>query len=350
MDRQPVRVAVVGATGYAGVEAVRLLAAHPQARCTYLASHSQEGRLLGEIYPHLLALGPLPLQPVDVDAIASAADVALLALPARESLDLAPRLLERGLRVIDFGADFRLRDAATYARTYGGPHTAPEWLGKAVYGLTEWHRDEVRAARLVANPGCYPTAALLALWPALQAGLVAPAGIVVDAKSGVTGAGRQPTQHTHFPEVDGGMGAYAVAGAHRHTPEIAQELARAAGQSVRLTFTPHLLPTSRGLLASCYAPLRAPTGGAEVLALYREAYAGAPFVQVLERGLPQTKAVSGSNLAQLAVAVDADAACLVALCAIDNLGKGAAGSAIQNLNVMCGLEETAGLPRVGLYP
>ena len=345
-----VPVAVVGATGYAGMEAVRLLAAHPHAACAYLASHSQAGRTLTEIYPHLLPLGDLPLEPVDPEAIAACAEVAFLALPARESLDLVPRLLQRGVRVVDFGADFRLRDATAYARYYGGAHTAPDYLRQAVYGLTEAHREEVRAARLVANPGCYPTAAVLALWPALRAGLVSPQGIVVDAKSGVTGAGRQPTQETHFPEVDGGVGAYAVAGAHRHTPEIEQELALASGGPVRLTFTPHMLPASRGLLATCYAPLVRPVTRQEALAVYNAAYASEPFVQVLPTGLPQTKAVAGSNSAHVAVAVDARAACLVALCAIDNLGKGAAGAAIQNMNVMCGLEETAGLPRVGIYP
>jgi N-acetyl-gamma-glutamyl-phosphate reductase len=328
-----VQVAVVGATGYAGAEAVRLLAQHPEASCA-----------------HLGALGDLRLEPVDPAAIAARAQVALLSLPARQSLELAPELLRRGVRVIDFGADFRLRDPEAYARHYGGPHTAPEWLREAVYGLTELHRAEVRTARLVANPGCYPAAAVLALAPALRAGFVEPAGIVIDAKSGVSGAGRQPAPHLHFPEIDGSVAAYAVAGAHRHTPEIEQELARAAGQPVRVTFSPHLVPMARGLLATCYARLVRPVAEAEVRAAYQEAYRGEPFVQVLAEGLPQTKAVAGSNVAQLAVAVDARAGCLVALAAIDNLGKGAAGSAIQNLNVMFGLEETLGLPRVGLYP
>lgn len=345
-----VGVAVVGATGYAGVEAVRLLASHPHVTCTYLASHSQAGQSLSALYPHLAALGELPLDPVDVAAIAARAEVAFLSLPARQSLDLAPRLLAQGVKVIDFGADFRLRDRDAYAAHYGGPHSAVAWLERAVYGLPEFHRAALRDAALVANPGCFPTATALALWPALRAGLVDADGIVVDAKSGATGAGRQPTQTTHYPEVDGGVTAYNIAGAHRHTPEIEQELAVAAGRPVTVTFTPHLLPMSRGLLATCYARLTRPLTNAGALDAYLEAYGHEVFVHVLREGLPQTKAVTASNAAHVAVRVDARAGCLVAICAIDNLGKGAAGTAIQNLNVMCGLDEAAGLSRCGVYP
>ncbi len=345
-----VRVAIVGATGYAGVEAVRLLAGHPRAEITYLGSHSQAQHALAAVHPHLGALGHRMLEAPDAAVIAERADVALLALPARGGLALAPDLLARGVRVIDFGADFRLRDAATYAEYYGGPHTAAAWLERAVYGLTEFHRAALSEARLVANPGCYPTAALFALWPAVAAGAVDPLDVIIDAKSGASGAGRQPVQPLHFSELAENLWPYKLAGAHRHGPEIEQELAVAAGEPVRVTFSPHQVPMARGLLATCYARLRRPWDDAAATAHYRQAYAGEPFVQVLDGPLPATKATLGSNLVQVAVRVDARSDRLIAVAAIDNLGKGAAGQAVQNLNCMFGLEETLGLPRVGLVP
>ncbi len=345
-----VSVAIVGATGYAGVEALRLLAGHPQARVTYLASHSQAGQTIGHVYPHLADSGELRLQPVEPEAIAAAAEVALLSLPARQSLELAPQLVGRGVRVVDFGADYRLRDAATYARYYGGAHTAADLLAQAVYGLTEFDRPAIAGARLVANPGCYPTAALFALRPAVAAGAVACDDLIVDAKSGVTGAGRSLTQSTQFAEADDNVWPYKLAGEHRHTPEIEQELARAAGGPVGVTFSPHQVPMARGLLATCYARLLHPWTTAEALACYRAAYGGEPFIQVLGEGLPSTKATLGTNCVQVAVRVDERLRRLVAVAAIDNLGKGAAGQAVQNVNCMFGLQETAGLPRIGLLP
>ncbi len=346
-----VRVAIVGATGYAGIEAYRLLSTHPEARVTYLASSSQAGAPIGRTYPHLGPLGVAVLQPVDPAAIADAADVALLAVPARQALDLAPALIARGVRVVDFGADFRLKNADAYAQYYGGPHTAPTLLGEAVYGLTEFHRGEVAGARVVANPGCYPTAALFALWPALAAGACDPGDIVIDCKSGVSGAGRQPSQTGHLPEADDNVWPYKIAGAHRHTPEIEQELTlAAAGRPAQVTFSPHQVPMSRGLLATCYARLARPLTAAQFEGIYADAYAREPFVQFLTEGLPATKATLGSNAVQVAIRVDERVGRLVAMAAIDNLGKGAAGQAIQNVNRMFGLEETAGLPRIGLMP
>lgn len=345
-----VTVAIVGATGYAGLEALRLLAGHPGAEVTYLASHSQAGRTIGSVHPHLGPLAGLPLLPPDPEAIAGAAQVALLSLPARQSLELAPELLRRGVRVIDFGGDFRLQDDEAYARHYGGAHTATDWLRRAVYGLTEFHRAAICGAELVANPGCYPTAALLALRPAVAAGLVDTDDLVVDAKSGVSGAGRQATQQTHYPDADGNVWPYKLVGEHRHTPEIEQDLALAAGGPVVVTFSPHQVPMSRGLLATCYGRLRGPLDRDELLARYREAYAGEPFVEVLSDGLPATKSTLGTNRAQVAVRLDPRARRLVAVCAIDNLGKGAAGQAVQNLNCMFGLPEAQGLPLIGLVP
>ncbi len=345
-----IRVAIVGATGYAGVEALRLLHQHPAARVSYLGSHSQAGTEIGKLYPHLGRAGAAVLEPVDPERIAARADVALLSLPARQGLDLAPRLLALGMRVIDFGADFRLKDLEAYDRYYGGPHTAPELAAAAVYGLTEFHRQEIAGASLVANPGCYPTAAILALWPALRAGLVDPGDLVVDAKSGASGAGRQATPSGQLAEQEANLWPYKVAGEHRHTPEMEQELGLAAGEAARVTFIPHQVPMSRGLLATCYARLRAPLDEAAVEAVYLEAYGSEPCVQLLAGRLPSTRATLGSNLAQVAVRVDGRTGRLLAMAAIDNLGKGAAGQAVQNMNVMFGLREILGLPLLGLVP
>jgi N-acetyl-gamma-glutamyl-phosphate reductase len=287
---------------------------------------------------------------VDPDRIAAVADVALLSLPARQGLELVPRLLAGGVRVIDFGADFRLRDLEAYARYYGGPHTAPQCMVDAAYGLTEFHRDAIAGARVVANPGCYPTAAIFALWPALRAGRVIANGLIVDAKSGASGAGRQPTANGMVAEQEANVWPYKVAGSHRHTPEMEQELSLAAGQPAQVLFSPHQVPMSRGLLATCYARLATPWTEAEAQAVYREAYAKEPFVQFLAEGLPATRATLGTNNVQVAVRVAADRGHLVAMAAIDNLGKGAAGQAVQNLNRMFGLDETLGLPRIGLVP
>ncbi len=345
-----VRVAIVGATGYAGVEAVRLLLGHPSAQVTYLASHSQPGVPIGDAYPHLGRAGAMRLEPVDVPRIAAAADVALLSLPARQALLLAPTLVAAGVRVVDFGADFRLRDLEAYAAYYGGAHTAPELAAAAAYGLTEFHREEIARAALVANPGCYPTAAIFALWPALRAGTVDPATLVVDAKSGASGAGRQPVSSGQLAEQEANVWPYKVAGAHRHTPEMEQEMGLAAGGAARVLFTPHQVPMSRGLLATCYGRLTRSWSEDEAQETYRRAYADEPFVELLERGLPATRATLGSNSVHVAVRVDARSGYLVAMAAIDNLGKGAAGQAIQNVNRMFGLDETLGLPRVGLVP
>src|SRR5579875_2162568 len=221
-------VVVVGATGYAGVESVRLLAGHPGVRLAYLASHSQAGQPLNTAYRHLGELGEMPLQPVDPDAIAAAAQVAFLALPSRAALELVPQLVGRGVRVLDLGPDFRLRDAEAYARYYGGAHTSPSLLAEAVYGLAEVHAAEIARARIVGVPGCYPTASLLALWPALVLGIVSPEDVIVDAKSGVSGAGRGLALTSHYSEVNESVLPYSLAGAHRHTAELEQELARAA--------------------------------------------------------------------------------------------------------------------------
>jgi N-acetyl-gamma-glutamyl-phosphate reductase len=275
----------------------------------------------------------------------------IVSLPSGKAMALVPELLERGTRVIDVAADFRLHDPDDYPAWYGIPHTAPRYLADAVYGLPEFHREEIRPARLVANPGCYPAAALLALAPLLRAGAVARQGIVIDAKSGVSGAGRGGQGGgLGFSETNEDVRAYSVSG-HPHTAEIEQELTACAGGHVRVTFVPHLIPMTRGILVTAYAPLAQSLETEEAAALYHEAYGGEPFVRVLPAGaLPQTKATWGSNFCDLAVRINARAGVAVALAALDNLMKGAAGQAVQILYLMSGLPEDSGLRTPGIYP
>jgi N-acetyl-gamma-glutamyl-phosphate reductase len=280
--------------------------------------------------------------------MAADSDVVFLALPHGAASEAAPLLLEKGARVIDLGADFRLKDPAAYVRWYGAEHGAAELLELAVYGLPEQNRECVRSARFVANPGCYPTAAALALLPLLKEGL-ASGPVIVDAKSGVSGAGRNPSAATHFSEVNENVRPYKL-GEHRHGPEMEQTFAL-AGAPVPVYFAPHLTPMTRGILATCYVPIGAELSEDDAFALYRDAYREEPFVRVLENGeLPQTKATLGSNFCDVAVRVDRQRRLAVAVSAIDNLGKGAAGQAIQNMNLMFGFPETEGLWTPPMFP
>lgn len=336
-------VAIVGAPGYAGAELTRLLASHPELHPTLLTSSTEAGRRVGEVYPALAPFVDAVYVEPDIDAIADACDVAFLAVPHTAALEIVPRLLAAGVLVIDASADFRLDDAEVYERWYGVAHTAPELLPEAVYGLPELFRADLPGARLVASPGCYPTAALLAAAPALEAGVAAGDRVVVDAKSGVSGAGRTPSAATHYPAASESITPYKVT-THRHTPEIAQGLSRISGQKTKVVFTPHLAPMSRGLLATVYLDLVGSLATDEALALYVERYAGEPFITVHEAGrMPATLEVRGSNRAHLGLAVDEDAGMLVVACAIDNLVKGTAGQAVQCANVVLGLDETTGL-------
>lgn len=346
MNRLP--VAIVGASGYAGAELVRLCAGHPRIAIAGLYARRQAGEPVAEHFPHLAGIVDGAYRAYDPDAIAREARVAFLALPHGESIAAAKDLLERGVLVLDLSADFRLRSLADYQAWYGA-HAAPELLAVARYGLVERHREELKDARLVAVPGCYPTAALLALAPLLAARAISPDGLIVDAKSGVSGAGRSPSLATHFAEAGEGVRAYKVA-EHRHTPEIEQELARAAGRELKLTFTPHLLPMTRGILATCYAqPTDPKRERADYLAILRESYAREPFVSVLDRP-PDTAFVRGSNRVQVSAWVDARAGRVIVCGAIDNLVKGAAGQAVQCLNVCEGWSETEGLGGGALFP
>ena len=359
-DRR-LRVGILGATGYVGAELVRLLERHPGVEIAGLAARNRDGVAVGEAFAHLAETGHR------IDASlpdAASLDVVFLALPHGQATRIAPDLAASGVLVVDLGADFRLADPADYRTFYGLEHPAPELLpggagqaGRegaqairpAVYGLPELHREALRSARLIASPGCYPTATLLALAPLARAGLVDD--VIVDAKSGVSGAGREPKLETHFSETNESVRAYGLGG-HRHLAEIRGELAAlgvAAGALSGLVFTPHLVPMTRGLLATCYVRPPRPVAQAELDALYANAYRDEPFVQV-SPAPPATKTVTGSNVARVFASVDTRSGRIVALGAIDNLVKGAAGQAVQALNIAAGMDETAGLTQLPLYP
>lgn len=333
-----IRASVVGGSGYAGGELIRLLAGHPQLDLSSVHARGRGGLPVAREFPHLAPLG-LTFQDGEPDD----ADVVFLALPAGESALLAARLAAGGATVVDVGSDLRLRDAAAYPTWYGFEHPAPEALAGAVYGLTELAGPTLRGARLIANPGCYPTAALLALVP--FAGQLA-GHVVVDAKSGISGAGRGAGHDYLFTELDGSTKAYGLGG-HRHSAEIEQELER-AGACIGFTFVPHLVPQSRGILATCYVELRDDLGDDELRAVLQERYAASPFVHVADAP-PATKQTWGTNHAFLHVRRSGERRAVV-VAAIDNMGKGAAGQAIQNMNVALGLDETAGLDAVAVYP
>jgi N-acetyl-gamma-glutamyl-phosphate reductase len=347
-DYSMVRVSIIGASGYGGGELVRLLAAHPDVELAHLTAETRRGEPYGEVFPNLRGIVPHVTEEADPAAIAADSDVVFFALPNGVPMTVAPALGPR-VKIVDLGADFRFRDPATYATWYKADHASPGLLAEAVYGQPELHREAIRTARIVGNPGCYPTAALIAAAPFVRAGLVERDGIVVDAKSGVSGAGRGVSAGTHFSEVNENVRPYNVA-AHRHAPEIEQELAALAGAPMTVTFVPHLIPMTRGILATVYMRLAHGVTAAEAEGLLREAYAQEPFVRVLPGGLPQTKATFGSNYCDVAVRVDARARLLIAMAAIDNLVKGASGQAIQNMNLMCGLPERRGLEGAPLYP
>jgi N-acetyl-gamma-glutamyl-phosphate reductase len=346
MDRLP--VAVVGASGYVGAELVRLLVRHPHVALRGLYAHRHAGHEVAKDFPQFAGVLQAKYEAFDAAVVARDCPVVFLALPHGESARAARELYDRGVTVLALSADLRLRAAEIYAQWYGAHH-APELLPHAVYGLVERHRTAIKTARLVAVPGCYPTATILALAPLLDARLVRPEGLIVDAKSGVSGAGREPQRSTHFSEVGEGVRAYKVA-SHRHTPEIEQELERAAGATVRLVFTPHLVPMARGILATAYALPTDPSLPAHAYAdALRRAYANEPFVTVVDHA-PDTAHLRGSNRVQVAAWYDARTGRVIVCAAIDNLVKGAAGQAVQCLNAMRGWDESAGLDGAGIFP
>ncbi len=342
-----VKIGIVGGTGYTGVELLRLLASHERAEVAAITSRAESGRRVDELFPNLRGHYDLAFSEPEVGELASC-DVVFFATPHNVAMNMVPELLAAGTRVIDLSADYRLRDAALWSRWYGEPHASPECLADAVYGLPEVNREAIAGARLVACPGCYPTAVQLGLIPLLERQLVDPQQLIASAASGVSGAGRQAKIDNLVSEASDSFKAYGVTG-HRHLPEIEQGLADVAGQQVSVTFVPHLLPMIRGIHATLFANLQGDPG--ELQALFESRYASEPFVDVLPAGVyPQTRTVRGANRCQISVAVPQGRGTVVVMSTIDNLVKGASGQAVQNMNIMLGLPETMGLQQVGLLP
>jgi N-acetyl-gamma-glutamyl-phosphate reductase len=361
-QNQKLKVAVVGASGYTGAELARILALHPHAELTIAtASGERAGQKLSDLFPSLRGICDIACREYSADEIARECDFAFIALGHGKALEIAPELLERGLRVCDLGADFRLRNTDDYKQWYKLEHTAREWLQKAVYGLPEYQRENIKSAQLVANPGCYVTTGVLALAPFIAADAIKPHSIIIDAASGTSGAGRSSfSLDFHYAEVHDNYKAYGVA-SHRHTPEIEQGLNDAAcvgseaAMQASVTFTPHLLPIARGILATSYA---APFGelaknlsAENACEILRARYENEPFVRVLPVGtLPSIKNIIGSNFCDIGVAVDARTERLIVISATDNLVKGASGQAVQNMNIMCEFDEMSGLKSAALFP
>ncbi len=348
-----VRVAVAGASGYMGAELLRLLLVHPQVEVTGVTSDRLAGERLDRAYPHLRGLTDLGFHDLEAGWLADVADVVFLALPHMESQRIVPVMRQRGRKVIDLSADYRLHDASDYVTWYKAPHTDATGLAEAVYGLPELHRKAIASASLVASPGCYPAGAILATAPLVKSGLARHDGIVIDGKSGVTGAGAQGRKIDPmylYTEANENVQAYGIA-AHRHTPEIEQELSLLAGAPIRVSFTPHLVPLNRGLFTTASVPLMRPASTADLVALYREFYAGEPFVRVLAEGeRPTTRTVVASNYCDVTVVADPRTSRAVCVSALDNLGKGGSANGVQTLNIVCGWSERAGLAAAPVYP
>ncbi len=343
------RVGIIGATGYTGVELIRLLSRHPQVQLTALTAERNVGQAIGKLFPSVLKEIDLVCRPLEVESLSQACDFVFLALPHKAAMEVAPGFLKKGLKIVDLSADFRITDARVYEKWYE-PHLAPDLLKEAIYGIPELHREEIKKARLVANPGCYPTSVILALAPALKHRLIDLRTIIADSKSGVSGAGRSAVQSSLFGEVSENFKAYKVT-EHRHMPEIEQELSRLAGEKINLTFTPHLVPMKRGILSTTYATLTKPLSEKDVFEIYSEFYRREKFIRLRTPDLlPGTADVFGSNYCDIGLKIDQRFNRLILLSAIDNLVKGASGQAVQNMNLMLGFEEAAGLDLVPVFP
>ena len=346
------RAGLVGVTGYTGMELVRILASHPGMELVQVTSRKEAGQRLCAIYPFLqgMPVGELTISLPDIDQLAKDCDIIFLAIPHGLAMEMGADLVERGCKVVDLSADFRIRDRAVYEEWYKVPHTRAHMIAEAVYGLPELYADKVRPARLVANPGCYPTASILGLYPALKNGLVSHENVVIDAKSGTTGAGRTLKTNTLFCEMHDSFRAYGL-GTHRHTPEIEQELSLIAGADMTISFNPHILPVNRGILATIYTSLLSPLSTKEVHAAYAREYEDHPFVRVLPVGsLPELRNVRGTMLCDIGLVVDKRTNRLIIVSAIDNLCRGASGQAVANANLMLGLPLDLGLNFAPLVP
>ena len=344
-----INIGIVGASGYTGVELARLLSNHPGVKLTVATSRQYKGMKLADVYPNLAGMVDIVCEDLETEELAGRADLFFTAVPHQTAMAIVPDLLKAGKKVVDLSADFRLHDAEVYEKWYQ-VHTAQEYLAEAVYGLPELYRQQIAEAHLVANPGCYPTSVILGLVPLLQADAIESETIIVDSKSGASGAGRSAQTGTLFCEVNDGFKAYKVAD-HRHTPEMEQEISKFCKKQVAISFTPHLLPISRGILSTIYAKLTQTMSDSEVNEVYKSFYKDETFVRVCEPGVyPATQFVKGSNFCGIGVKIDNRTGRVIILSAIDNLVKGAAGQAVQNMNLMCNLPETKGLLSVPLFP
>ena len=340
-----IRTGIAGASGYTGVELVKLISNHPNASLEAVTSNSYEGKALTEIFPSMRGFESLVCEAFDAEALAGRVDMMFLALPHKVSMAFAPPLIERGIKVVDLSADFRFTDAGAYESAYQ-PHIDTDLLSESVYGLCELFREDIKTARIVGNPGCYPTSILLALVPLIKADLISLEGLISDSKSGVSGAGRSLSLATHYCEVNESFKPYKV-GNHRHTPEIEERLSLAAGTKVNLTFVPHLVPVTRGMISTIYATVNQGVTLEEIRATYRHIYNNDPFVRLLAEGeFPAMSHVRGTNCCDIGCHLEASGNRLILVSAIDNLLKGAAGQAIQNMNLMFDLPETDGLNAV----
>ncbi|MFH1386869.1 MAG: N-acetyl-gamma-glutamyl-phosphate reductase [bacterium] len=345
------KIGIVGAGGYAGVTLLGILLRHPEAEVVWLMSEdAHKGKKISELYPQLMGICDLPCQTLaDLDKNLSSIDVVFLALPHGIAINYVPKIIKAGKKVVDLGADYRFHDEAVFKKWYGLDHPDKKILAEAVFGLPELYKNEIKKARLVGNPGCYPTASILGLAPLVKNKLIELNSIIVDAKSGVSGAGRGVSLKAHFCERNEGVTAYAVNN-HRHMGEVSYQIGRVAGENVSVTFVPHLMPMTRGIHATCYAKLKDPASNIKLQTMYKEFYKGQPFVRIYESGEPCTKNVAGTNYCDIGVSVNAETGTVIVMSVIDNLVKGAAGQAVQNFNLMHGFEETTGLKQIALYP
>ncbi|MDY6794187.1 MAG: N-acetyl-gamma-glutamyl-phosphate reductase [Actinomycetota bacterium] len=346
------KVGIIGASGYAGAELLRILYSHPGVSVAYVAAHTYAGWKVADLYPHLHVFEGISFEEFRAEEALSRADFHFVALPHGKSMEVVPALIEGGAKVVDLSADYRISDAVEYSRWYGLEHTSQHLLEEAVYGLPEINAEKIAGACLVANPGCYPTAVILALAPLAERGPAAIRNVIADAKSGVSGAGRGLSLTAHFAQAEGSVKPYAV-GSHRHIPEMEEVLSAIAGSGIELTFAPHLVPMSRGILATCYVGLDPQEGLSEeeIRDIYLDYYRDKPFVVLLELGLfPETKAVCGSNYCHVGLGLDKRVSMVIAAAAVDNLVKGASGQAVQCMNIMQGWKEETGLEALGIFP
>lgn len=350
MMTQKIKIGIIGATGYTGGELLRLLARHPEVQLTTITSEQSAGKNIQEVFPFLTGVLDLKLDNLETPGLASKADLFFMSTPHGMGMKIIPSLLQKGLKIVDLSADFRLKNPTLYQQWYHLDHPNPGLLKQSVYGLTEVYREKIRKASLVANPGCYPTSILLPLYPLLKEDFIdLQTPLIIDAKSGVSGAGRSLDLRTQFSEVDDGIEPYKTGGTHRHIPEIEQEIEYFSGHPVPVTFTPQLLPIVRGMLSAIYVKLKSNRGSLDDL--YHQYYGKEPFIKLLKTGIsPNPKNVRGSNFCHIGFSEDARTGMTTLFGAIDNLTKGASGQAIQNMNLMLGFEETLGLTATGIFP